>query len=186
MWLKSLTDREESKGQSCEPTKVVLPLFVLMLAKVVLRPPCRPSITIRGIQRRRIDGQQFRSFSLNPVPILGERIMEIGNAMTHVPLPDFIGPYAAGIILSTILIRTAVTLPVFYWVGHLCRNGGLHGSWELKCQNIFRFEAALRAIATKLCPRLLLGESLLHDPSLQKLKINRIRKSISMRSSRPQ
>jgi len=56
-----------------------------------------------------------RSFSSNPITLFGDGILGVGDALSALPFPEFIGPYAAGIILSTLAIRTAVTLPVFFW-----------------------------------------------------------------------
>ncbi|KAG8956556.1 hypothetical protein FRC04_000034 [Tulasnella sp. 424] len=63
--------------------------------------------------RRLPTQQQARHFS--PITALGDQILSVGNVLSQVPLPEFIGPYTAGIVLSTLAIRTAVTLPVFFW-----------------------------------------------------------------------
>ncbi|KIO19876.1 hypothetical protein M407DRAFT_11174 [Tulasnella calospora MUT 4182] len=67
----------------------------------------------RTITHRLPIQQQARHFS--PITALGDQILSVGNALGEFPLPEFIGPYAAGIVLSTVVIRTAVTLPVFFW-----------------------------------------------------------------------
>ncbi|KAG8972236.1 hypothetical protein FRB90_010272, partial [Tulasnella sp. 427] len=72
---------------------------------------CRPQPIARRLPTHQ--GHQARHFS--PVTALGNQILSVGNALTEFPLPEFVGPYAAGIVVSTLVIRTAVTLPVFFW-----------------------------------------------------------------------
>ncbi|KAG8963961.1 hypothetical protein FRC03_002392 [Tulasnella sp. 419] len=84
------------------------------------------SISVLASHRPRIVGSSCskmatnRSFSLTSlasesVGVLSEGVLSLGNLISYVPLPGFIGPYASGIILTTILVRTVVTVPFAVW-----------------------------------------------------------------------
>ncbi|KAG9025540.1 hypothetical protein FRB95_010066 [Tulasnella sp. JGI-2019a] len=56
-----------------------------------------------------------RPFSWNPIQLMGERILDLGSSLGELPLPEAVGPCALSIVITTIAVRTAVTLPSYIW-----------------------------------------------------------------------
>ncbi len=74
-----------------------------------LKPSSASASHLVYLQRRHVS-------SWNPITVAADGILEVGNTLASLPLPEYFGPYTAGIVLSTVIVRTAVTLPVFFWV----------------------------------------------------------------------